>query len=201
MTLYEILGVTAEASPAEVKAAHRRAVKMHHPDVGGDPHKFEQAQRAYLILSDPNRRERYDRTGLEDDPTGPTEEQLARSAVSSLIMQFVGGNDDPNTTDLIAEIRKVLLKQRETHSQNCTRIDIRIKRVGVVRERLHHKDDSDETLSALLDERERDLNREQLKESAKILVIDQAARLLDGYSYRIDPNPVEEAQIWSALKA
>jgi curved DNA-binding protein CbpA len=189
MTLYEILGVTAEASPAEVKAAHRRAVKMHHPDVGGDPHKFEQAQRAYLILSDPNRRERYDRTGLEDDPTGPTEEQLARSAVSSLIMQFVGGNDDPNTTDLIAEIRKVLLKQRETHSQNCTR------------KRLHHKDDSDETLSALLDERERDLNREQLKESAKILVIDQAARLLDGYSYRIDPNPVEEAQIWSALKA
>jgi DnaJ-class molecular chaperone len=92
MTLYEVLGLTAEASVADIKAAHRQAVKTHHPDVGGDARKFEQVQRAYFTLSDPDRRMRYDTTGIEGDPAAATEAQLAHSAIATLIVQFIGGN-------------------------------------------------------------------------------------------------------------
>ena len=45
------LGLSATASPKEVKAAFRRLAKEHHPDVGGDPAKFMDIQRAYERLT------------------------------------------------------------------------------------------------------------------------------------------------------
>ena len=38
--LYEILGVTAQATSAELKSAYRDLVKKHHPDAGGDEKKI-----------------------------------------------------------------------------------------------------------------------------------------------------------------
>jgi curved DNA-binding protein CbpA len=201
MTLYEVLGLTAEASVADIKAAHRQAVKTHHPDVGGDARKFEQVQRAYFTLSDPDRRMRYDTTGIEGDPAAATEAQLAHSAIATLIVQFIGGNEDPSTTDVVAAIRSTLLRQKTLHNGTCAQIDGRLKRVGIVRERLHRKDDGDGALSALLAERERELNGAKSKEMAQIGVVERALVMLEDYTYRLDPTPAEEAQIWRALKA
>jgi hypothetical protein len=73
--------------------------------------------------------------------------------------------------------------------------------VGIVRERLHRKDDGDGALSALLAERERELNGAKSKEMAQIGVVERALVMLEDYTYRLDPTPAEEAQIWRALKA
>ena len=37
---YEELGVDKTACPDDIKKAHRKAVRAHHPDAGGDPEKF-----------------------------------------------------------------------------------------------------------------------------------------------------------------
>lgn len=45
-----VLGLEPDASPAAVKAAHRRLVKRHHPDVGGDAESFRRVDAAYRLL-------------------------------------------------------------------------------------------------------------------------------------------------------
>lgn len=63
---YVILGIAPGASPEEIKAAFRRRVRELHPDVSGlNSGPFIEVQEAYAVLSDPERRRRYDREMLE----------------------------------------------------------------------------------------------------------------------------------------
>jgi curved DNA-binding protein len=49
----EVLGVSSEATPAEVRCAFREAAKRAHPDTGGDERAFRQVVEAYRRLQDP----------------------------------------------------------------------------------------------------------------------------------------------------
>jgi molecular chaperone DnaJ len=61
---YEVLGVSKEASPDEIKKAFRRAAVKHHPDKeGGDETKFKEVNEAYDVLKDAQKRQRYDQFG------------------------------------------------------------------------------------------------------------------------------------------
>lgn len=63
--LYNILGVNHNASLKEIKAAYRALAKQYHPDVSTEINaeaKFIAITEAYEILSDPNKRKRYDLT-------------------------------------------------------------------------------------------------------------------------------------------
>jgi molecular chaperone DnaJ len=65
--LYAILGLRPDAAPEEIKRAYRAKAREHHPDAGGDAERFKEVTRAYEVLSDADRRARYDRFG--DDGT------------------------------------------------------------------------------------------------------------------------------------
>ncbi|KHL00667.1 J domain-containing protein [Sinomonas humi] len=65
---YEVLGVPVTASLQEIKAAYRRAARVHHPDHGGDPAEFRRVTLAYEVLSDAQRRESYNRSYFAASP-------------------------------------------------------------------------------------------------------------------------------------
>lgn len=67
--LYELLGVPRDASPEDIKRAYRRKAREHHPDAGGDEEAFKQVTHAFQVLSDPERRLRYDRFGDDGTPS------------------------------------------------------------------------------------------------------------------------------------
>lgn len=65
--LYDVLGVSVDCDQTEIKKAYRRCAKQCHPDrnPGVDPDLFKRVSHAYEILSDPLKRERYDKYGEE----------------------------------------------------------------------------------------------------------------------------------------
>lgn len=63
---YEVLGVSKTADDKEIKSAFRKLAKKYHPDVSKEPdaaEKFKEAQEAYAVLSDPDKRSQYDKYG------------------------------------------------------------------------------------------------------------------------------------------
>ena len=71
--LYEILGVSKDASDAEIKKAFRRRARELHPDVNkaaDAEDQFKELNEAYDVLSDPNKRAQYDRFGTVPGAAG-----------------------------------------------------------------------------------------------------------------------------------
>ena len=72
--LYEILGVDKNADADTVKRAYRKLAMKYHPDHNpGDTEaeqKFKEVNEAYSVLSDPQKKENYDRFGNPDGPMG-----------------------------------------------------------------------------------------------------------------------------------
>jgi curved DNA-binding protein CbpA len=63
--LYQLLGLTKEASEHDIQRAHRKLVREYHPDTNPkDPRaeeRFRAVQQAYEVLSDDNKRREYDK--------------------------------------------------------------------------------------------------------------------------------------------
>jgi molecular chaperone DnaJ len=67
---YEILGITRDATPEQIKKAYRQLAMKLHPDVASEPDaadRFKKVAEAYEVLQDPKKRDLYDRGG---DPLG-----------------------------------------------------------------------------------------------------------------------------------
>lgn len=63
---YKILGVDRKADAKTIKSAYRKLARKHHPDIAKgkeDTEKFRQIAEAYEVLSDPEKRQRYDTLG------------------------------------------------------------------------------------------------------------------------------------------
>lgn len=92
--LYEVLGVSKGASQDEIKSAYRRLARQHHPDVNPNnpeaEEQFKEIANAYNILSDPDKRARYDQFGTVDDM--PQDPFFAGSAsITDIFDMFFGG--------------------------------------------------------------------------------------------------------------
>src|ERR1700730_2308309 len=81
---YKVLGVERNATGAQIKSAYRKLARKHHPDVTagnkGAENKFKEINEAYQVLSDPEKRKKYDLLGADWERGAPEDEVLRRYA-------------------------------------------------------------------------------------------------------------------------
>jgi hypothetical protein len=75
---YQVLGVGADASVADITRAFRRRALVEHPDRGGDAEAFQLLNEAREVLLDPVRRAEYDRVRPPADRSGRERRRAAR---------------------------------------------------------------------------------------------------------------------------
>ncbi|MFP3901530.1 MAG: molecular chaperone DnaJ [Acidimicrobiia bacterium] len=95
---YEVLGVAPDANQEDIKRAYRRLARQLHPDTGhGDPAseaRFKEVVRAYEVLSDPEKRRRYDMFGPEgvEGATAAGTDPFGFGGVGDIFEAFFGGS-------------------------------------------------------------------------------------------------------------
>jgi curved DNA-binding protein CbpA len=101
---YQILGVSPDADAKTIKAAYRTLAKKLHPDVGGSAEQLAAVNQAADVLTDPARRDAYDRDRRMDKPKAapkaPEAPPRPRQKVSIALCDFCGTmnrvKDDPD---------------------------------------------------------------------------------------------------------
>lgn len=105
---YAVLGVAKDATLEEIKAAYRTASKAAHPDrEGGSTERMTDVNVAYMLLSDPERRAQYDKTGTKTPVE--SDEKKAESFMLGLLASLVRSLAPDQ--GLVHELRLVIAKQ------------------------------------------------------------------------------------------
>lgn len=129
--LYEILEISVSATTSEIKKAYRNKAKQHHPDKGGNAEEFKKVSGAYEILSDPKRKEIYDRYGLKG-----LKPQINSS--SDLFSSLFGNIQDlfsiyKNVSNVLRKTKAINYRYCATLEEICLENVIKIK---IIRKRL-----------------------------------------------------------------
>lgn len=116
--LYQLLGVSPDASPEAIHSAYRRLARRYHPDLNagaGAGARFKEVSRAYEVLGDPDQRAVYDRAAATPSVRParpprpqPTSPPRPRSAPASRVPYFsdrVSTRDLPRFLDVHVGIR------------------------------------------------------------------------------------------------
>lgn len=88
---YEILGVSRTATSEEIKKAYRQLSRKYHPDIAGEEYadKFKEINSAYEVLSDPQKRQLYDRGG---NPLSASGSSAGFGGMEDILNQFFGAS-------------------------------------------------------------------------------------------------------------
>ena len=97
MDYYNVLGVAKESTPAEIKKTYRKLALKYHPDKNkGDKAsetKFKEISEAYAVLSDPEKKQQYDRFGSTQFRQRYSQEDIFRNFdLNDIFSQFEFGS-------------------------------------------------------------------------------------------------------------
>lgn len=190
MSLYDDLGLAPDATDAEIRAAHRRAAKRHHPDAGGKREEFERVQRAALILRDPAKRERYDRDGtVDDDATIDRELQGAVSLMNEVFQAALSTAPSLERIDIIGGAKTMLGESIRHVEQHKGKARAEMRKFEKAAKRLQHKGKGPNMLGQIIDDQIKSCQAQIAACDINISAHKRAQTMLDEYDWAVDAAP------------
>lgn len=185
-SLYEILGIDETASKEEIKKAYHDKAQETHPDKeGGSQEKFLEVSRAYKILSDEEKRQRYDDTGEEDDSV-PREEDPKHLVLQVFLTVISNPHFNPKQHDAF-ESTKAEIEMRQAQIKNeITKNTKEKQRYEEILSRIESAPDHYKFTISDIVKRHIEMG-EILVKNLNIGV--KMLELLKDYKYRIDKDP------------
>lgn len=177
---YSTLGVPSDADADAIKRAYRKRSSEPHPDKEGGSHEAQQAvNAAYAVLSDPERRARYD-AGEPEQAAGPS------AAEQVVIQSFIAALQKPGDTNLIGSARARIT--RLLQSLDSAVNDSRRERNKLEKKakRLVFKGQGESLLHMVIESRCEEINKLLDQATRDRPNLEQALEILDQYE---DPFP------------
>ena len=175
---YTELGIPHDADAETIRAAYRKLSSEHHPDRGGDHERMAAINQAVAILSDPERRAKFDRTG-DGNVKAPLEHrarELVFHHLSQVILQA------PDFHNVIQIVRDLLHKEVVEALSRRHDFQMKLDRIEKRGARLKGGDLFKPLLQQLANQ-----NREGAAVcDAHIELARKAEELIAGYEYEID---------------
>lgn len=187
MSLYDDLGVSPDATEAEIAAAYRKAARRHHPDAGGSAADFERIQKAASILRDAAKRAEYNRTGQTED-MGPSLLAQATDLLCSLFSEVITRCEDFGAIDVVKTVRKALRHQLDQAREQRGQIVTRRAQLDAARDRLAYKGEQTDVLSNMIAAQLRTLDGKLIDADRTIAYIERAVEMAEDYTWRAGPD-------------
>lgn len=193
--LYAALGIKKDAEAKAIRAAYLKKAKEHHPDAGGDRARFEEVKLAYDVLSDPQRRKRYDDgNGYETGQAkARTPEMIAAGVLSRLLDEVLFSQlsaERADTIDLIVELKAALAEDRkeiEGHVRVGTEVVTALRKLE---KRLKKRPEAD-VVGAQIATRLAAADKEMLRLAEALMINALAEKMLQGYEFSPGKRPAE----------
>jgi curved DNA-binding protein CbpA len=205
MDLYETLGVPRDATDGEISRAFRHKAKTCHPDVAlptdASGRQFERITLARDILSDPERRRRYDATGdISPDRADNAAAMAAQTALNAIeaALDKVGSEyGDERYEDLIAMALRSLEDQMADIRKQQAGFTSKVARYEAVIGRIKPKNGAGGMLPSMLAAQLAKI-REHVGEGDRHLDrLTAACEEIGRYRYEVEARP-EQVMTWDA---
>lgn len=198
MNLYDQLGVPPNADADDIRAAHRKLAKKHHPDKGGNREDFDKVQHAYLVLRDPKTRARYDETGQDEVAPDNELSEIANMLVQAFDMATGSCGGAFDTIDLATEMRRSLVGRMAEAKANLANFKAGATAIEKIMKRLSYKGDRSDLIGGMLRNRLADSQKAQAKITEEIETIERAQAYAKDYGYQFDARAPQDPWMQSA---
>lgn len=190
MNPYTTLGVDKDATMSTIKAQYRRMAKLCHPDAGGDPEEFQRVAMAYSILTDPEWREHFDRTGEVDRGAVMNEFSEMVRILADIIGQIL--DKDPlalEQKDAILIVKKTAAHGVEAETDRLDEITRKISAMERFRKRVVRNDEEENIFARIADDKIKMLHKQRSDADRNRKIASRMLEELEYYS-----TPVEMAR-------
>ena len=181
INLYDILGLSKNATFEEIKTKYKSLAQQHHPDKGGDPDLFKKIKHAYEILSDAISRKKYDTTGQYEH--GPSIRTEALDQLSRLFFNIVP-NMNADIDDLVLIMKNESRRERDVVNNNINICNSYIEKLNKIINKIKKKNDSGDNILKMFAESQLKMRQNELQNFMRqIQVLDITIEILEDYQY------------------
>lgn len=198
--LYRILGVKRSAPRKDIHKAYRKKAKTAHPDAGGSVEAFNELVMAYSVLSDADRRTRYDETGEIDLPQPDNFHGGAIEIIAEKLGLVIHAEQDLAVMDVGALIEQAIRDDIAARKASVTHQQRAGERLAKLRARTKRKAQGDDNLVArVLDWHELAIKNHIKKHEESIRYLERALEMLQDYSFSDDLAAAQTEEVTGAL--